>query len=231
MFDNVVGVSLNTPATPALPAADRLRLPARQPRSSRARPICCPARRATTGSTASLPATSCASRSPSAPCPTSAAARARKLSAARNPARHSATQRAAVSALRSVGSSGGSHSVRSITRTRGSAASQRTAQKKSVAAIPPGRAPGAPGNCERSITSMSQSTTIASQCATWSSARLDRALDPVAAHVADRDDQIAGRRPRRGASPRCWRRSRARPGRCSRPAARPRSAPAPDCRC
>ncbi len=43
------------------------------------------------------------------------------------PARHSATQRAAVKALRSVESSGGSHSVRSITRTRGSEARWRTA--------------------------------------------------------------------------------------------------------
>ena len=62
-----------------------------------------------------------------------------------NPARHSATHRAATNALRSVGSSGGSHSVRSIRRTLGSAASNRVAAKKSLAFIPPGRAPGAPG--------------------------------------------------------------------------------------
>ena len=50
-------------------------------------------------------------------------------SAISKPARHSATQRAAVKALRSVGSSGGSHSVRSITRTRGSAASRDRAEE------------------------------------------------------------------------------------------------------
>ena len=78
---------------------------------------------------------------------------------------------------------------------------------------------------------MSQSTTIASQCATWSSARSiaraipSRRTSPMVTTRLPAVDRVLVHR--RG----CWRSWRARPARCSRPAGRPRSAPAPDCRC
>ena len=97
--------------------------------------------------------------------------------------------------------------------------------------MPPGRAPGAPGNCERSITSMSQSTTSASQCATWSSARSIACAIPSRADLADGDDEIAGRDRVLVHRLAVGEAARARPGRYSRRAARPRSARAPDCRC
>ena len=91
------------------------------------------------------------------------------------------------------------------------------------AAIPPGRAPGAAGNCARSITSMSQSTTIASQCATCASARSiarsipSRRTSPMVTTRLPAVDRVAVH----GLG--CWRRSPGRSARCSRPAARPRS--------
>ena len=101
----------------------------------------------------------------------------------------------AVSALRSVGIErripfGEVDQPHPAARRRAS----RTAVKKSCAAIPPGRAPGAPGNWPRSITSMSQSTTIASQCATWASARRHRLGDAVA-RAPRRSSRPDARRP------------------------------------
>ena len=112
------------------------------------------------------------------------------------------TQRPAVSALRSLESSDGSHSVRSITRTRGSDASRRTAAKNSAAAIPPGRAPGAPAH-RAGRSRQCRMMTSASQCATWST-RGRRRLDSLAPNIAHRHHQIAARA-HRGASPHYWR--------------------------
>ena len=66
---------LNTPATPPLPPANVVRLQARQPRG-RAGSAYLSVRRgpARTGSTASHPASTCVSRSPSAPCRRAASA-------------------------------------------------------------------------------------------------------------------------------------------------------------
>jgi uncharacterized membrane protein YqiK len=81
------------------------------------------------------------------------------------PASTSQSHLPAVSAVISPTSSEGSNSVRSTSFTLRSAASKRAASKNISTGIPPGRAPGAPGHCERSITSMSKSTMIAGQWA------------------------------------------------------------------
>ena len=55
VFDKVVGISLNTPATLRFRQRTATGFSAPTSRSRRARPICCPAKRATIGSTASRP--------------------------------------------------------------------------------------------------------------------------------------------------------------------------------
>ena len=114
---------------------------------------------------------------------------------------HSATQRAAVSALRSVLSSGGSHSVRSITRARLSCASSRDGAEEIR-----DRASRPAAHRARRASARGRSRRCRSRRPSPRSARHVPSARPIASSIpsrrtsAMRDHQIAALRPRRGAS-------------------------------
>ena len=97
--------------------------------------------------------------------------------------------------------------------------------------MPPGRAPGAAGNCERSMTSMSQSTTIASQWPSRSSARSTATSDSVPSHLAHGHDEITGSNRVFVHLAAVGEAREADLSNVGSPEARPRSVRVPDCRC
>ena len=231
VFEQVVGISLNTPATLRFRQRTGDRLPPRQPRrSSRARPICCRGEARCEWEHSIAPGEQLRF---SITFRTLSDKGRRKAAAQRSskPARHSATQRAAVKRAE-VGRVERRVPFGQVDHPHPRIGRELAHRREEIVDRHPARPRARRRRELRAVDHVDVAVDHQRVAMRDMVERpVDRMLDPVAPDVADGDDEVAGVDRILVHRLGCWRSSRARPGRCSRPAARPRSARAPDCRC